>query len=1221
MIRLLFILLVCVFNIGWTVDGGWDNGLNPASKVNTDTTNFDNNLSSLDDTVQKALETLDALSIVASINWTDIGGLQSDINVGGFTNNVGYLTGVTVNAPLSGSGTAASHLLIPQATGSVDGYLYQQDWTTFNGKQANLGLVAGTMTDGKYCTYTSSGTIIACNSTPTAISGLTTGYIPKASSATAIVDSAIYENGGFVGIGTTAPSVPLMVVPSGAYSWGTGGDTITNYDAGAGVYYRIHKFTTTGAGTFVAPSGLSGTVEVLVVAGGGAGSETGGGAGGVVMHNSYAVTNAQSIGLSVGTGGTAYTQATGSSGGNSTFGTITANGGAGSVYRAAGVAGGSTAGGHGWAAHVAHNQGDSGGGTGYGNDGGDGGVCGWGGGGGAGAVGQTCPTTAGSNGGIGISSSITGTPVYYAGGGGSPHSTSGGTVNGTGGATGAGNGGFDANGGDATANTGSAGGGGYGGGRRGGHGGSGVVIVRYVIPSLVAPAGLPQAVTINGNTTIGKLTNATGSLDIQGYGTTTNPTFVTSDSAAKPLISALDNGSITLTGHTTALGFLKTQQASGDADSYDHIFQKTRGTIASPTVITTADELGTIQFQGYSGAGGYVTGAAIKAISEGTIATTRVPGTLSLWTGTDAAPTALTQRLKIDSAGLWTLFDGTTINTGATTGTKIGTATTQKLGFYNATPIVQPLATAEIGLALSNLGLRAAGTAYPITTSGAVTLGSLTATRVPFAGTAGLLSDDADMTFATDTLTATKIVAPTSILVGASGTASDTLDVHGGATGGVTVDSISAFTSHYPPVQNSTYVKATTYLADYNPEYATNPAKSLTGGASTNSWAANLVTTNQRFHIDLGSGYVVTRVYYENWHTSGGATERGVKNFTMWGSNDSSAFATLTYGTDTNWTQLTTSISQMVKHVASDVADAKYITVTNSTSYRYYAFKCADNWGDGTTIGVRRIELQTSSSNPAVKLSGNSTQKAKMWTDGDDADKFKIDMVSATKMTIDTTGNVGIGVTAPTQKLDVDGIIYGRTGVYAGDSTNQIQLSANPTVYLGTARPRRSFFVSSTGMIPATTDGSGALTQTETATNKVNYYSSTFSGSADKNIQFTTPLPKSWDGGTITALLYYIPTGTTDGTGIKWTISGVLVGDNVTPDTAFGTPVTITDTIQTANNLHTTPESGAVTIDGSLYGDKIIFWKITRDSTDTNSDDAQLVGALLKYTSTTETDN
>ena len=45
-----------------------------------------------------------------------------------------------------------------------------------------------------------------------------------------------------------------------------------------------------------------------------------------------------------------------------------------------------------------------------------------------------------------------------------------------------------------------------------------------------------------------------------------------------------------------------------------------------------------------------------------------------------------------------------------------------KAGFFGATAIVQPGAAVDLGTVLSNLGLRAAGTAYPITTSGAVTL-------------------------------------------------------------------------------------------------------------------------------------------------------------------------------------------------------------------------------------------------------------------------------------------------------------------------------------------------------------------------------------------------------------------------------------------------------------------------------------------------------------------
>jgi hypothetical protein len=116
----------------------------------------------------------------------------------------------------------------------------------------------------------------------------------------------------------------------------------------------------------------------------------------------------------------------------------------------------------------------------------------------------------------------------------------------------------------------------------------------------------------------------------------------------------------------------------------------------------------------------------------------------------------------------------------------------------------------------------------------------------------------------------------------------------------------------------------------------------------------------QRFHIDLGSAKTIHRIYYENSHVSGGYTNRGFKTFTFWGSNTSGAFADLTYGTDTNWTQLTTASSTFDEHSASDTAVPKYITVTNSTAYQYYAFKFSDDWGaSGAWSGVRRIVLQT----------------------------------------------------------------------------------------------------------------------------------------------------------------------------------------------------------------------------------------------------------------------
>lgn len=168
------------------------------------------------------------------------------------------------------------------------------------------------------------------------------------------------------------------------------------------------------------------------------------------------------------------------------------------------------------------------------------------------------------------------------------------------------------------------------------------------------------------------------------------------------------------------------------------------------------------------------------------------------------------------------------------------------------------------------------------------------------------------------------------------------------------------YTSQYP-TQDDDHVKATTkYDTDYWPYYATDPAKSLTGNYESNSWISLTgVTTNQRFHIDLGSQKVIKRIYYENLHHIGGHTDKGINNFTFWGSNTEASFLELTYATDTGWTELTVAQNTFDEHVGLDEADPKYIVVTNSTAYQYYAFKFADNHTNALIMGIRRVELQT----------------------------------------------------------------------------------------------------------------------------------------------------------------------------------------------------------------------------------------------------------------------
>lgn len=86
-------------------------------------------------------------------------------------------------------------------------------------------------------------------------------------------------------------------------------------------------------------------------------------------------------------------------------------------------------------------------------------------------------------------------------------------------------------------------------------------------------------------------------------------------------------------------------------------FRKSRGTNSAPTVVTSGDDMGSIDFYGAVAADEYVRGARILAEMTGTIATTRGPGVLTFQTATDAAPSVLTTALSISAAQVST-FSG-----------------------------------------------------------------------------------------------------------------------------------------------------------------------------------------------------------------------------------------------------------------------------------------------------------------------------------------------------------------------------------------------------------------------------------------------------------------------------------------------------------------------------------------------------------------------------------
>jgi hypothetical protein len=149
----------------------------------------------------------------------------------------------------------------------------------------------------------------------------------------------------------------------------------------------------------------------------------------------------------------------------------------------------------------------------------------------------------------------------------------------------------------------------------------------------------------------------------------------------------------------------------------DIIFTVGNGGVGSASSSDANGTDGSILFQKYLG------GTFLKVSSDGKLQITQTIYPFSdsttglIFCKADGSTAIMT----LDSTNSRLVFaEGANIQTGTTTGTKIGTTTSEKLGFYNATPVVQQLAATDLGTVLSNLGLRASGTAYPLATTAVV---------------------------------------------------------------------------------------------------------------------------------------------------------------------------------------------------------------------------------------------------------------------------------------------------------------------------------------------------------------------------------------------------------------------------------------------------------------------------------------------------------------------
>lgn len=163
---------------------------------------------------------------------------------------------------------------------------------------------------------------------------------------------------------------------------------------------------------------------------------------------------------------------------------------------------------------------------------------------------------------------------------------------------------------------------------------------------------------------------------------------------------------IVSTSTSSERGIMSSQYNTG-TNAAQFISRKARGSFATPSTVSSGDLLGSWIGEGYDGSS-YLQMAAIQFNATGTIAATRVPTTISFYTGTNAAPSVETLAMTIDEtqALVGSPAAGLTFKSGATFNNIIANTQNGKFSVSDAT-LTNSNVFIEVGLqnTTSNLSI------------------------------------------------------------------------------------------------------------------------------------------------------------------------------------------------------------------------------------------------------------------------------------------------------------------------------------------------------------------------------------------------------------------------------------------------------------------------------------------------------------------------------------
>jgi hypothetical protein len=245
-------------------------------------------------------------------------------------------------------------------------------------------------------------------------------------------------------------------------------------------------------------------------------------------------------------------------------------------------------------------------------------------------------------------------------------------------------------------------------------------------------------------------------------------------------------------------------------------------------------------------------------------------------------------------------------------------------------------------------------------------------------------------------------------------------------------------------------------------------------------------------------------------------------------------------------------------------------------------------------------------------------------------------------ITVSDAGDVGIGTTAPSGQLDVEGgDVFIGTGTLTNTSasedlsvTGNVEVDGNAYVngtaeiggaltYTGGGRPKRTMVLTAAGAITAPQTGYASVNRT-VGTNFV-YYTADFDQSTDEEASWQFMVPDSLDStADLVVTIMWTAAGGTAAQKADWEVSTVGLGDDAVFDSATGTATTINDALIATGDLHVTTTGNITSANHGWTAGEFVVFKVRRDADDATNDtlaaDAKLVNVKIEWTASAESD-